>query len=112
MHSRYLVVLRPKGQAYKKQQMDHQVLTPKKALQSDAQNSLCRVVPNHVQKQVLNQKNRNRSWTYGYNPDHEMVVISRTGQIGDVVHEAVLDHQAAVACGTAHYNGEHQIGEP
>ena len=65
--------------------MDHQVLTPKKALQNDAQNSLCRVVPNHVQKQVLNQKNRNRSWTYGYNPDHEMVVISRTGQIGDIV---------------------------
>lgn len=65
--------------------MDHQVLTPKKALQNDAQNSLCRVVPNHVQKQVLNQKNRNRSWAYGYNPDHDMVVISRTGQIGDIV---------------------------
>ena len=71
--------------------MDHQVLTTKKDLQSAELNSLCRVVPNHVQAKVLNQKNRNRSWVYGYNDEHDMVVISKTGQIGDVVNISGLN---------------------
>lgn len=36
-------------------------------------------------KAVLSNKNRNRSWLYGYNDKYDVVVISKSGQIGDIV---------------------------
>jgi len=38
-----------------------------------------------VPKAVLSNKNRNRSWLYGYNDKYDVVVISKSGQIGDIV---------------------------
>lgn len=34
---------------------------------------------------VLKTKNRSRTWLYGYNEKYDLVVISKTGQIGEVV---------------------------
>jgi len=55
-------------------------------LRKDTQNKiLYRKLVDYVPKKVLSNKNRNRSWLYGYNEDHDLVVISRTGAIGDIV---------------------------
>ena len=48
-------------------------------------NSLCRVVDDHIPAAVISNKNRVRSWIYGYNDQYDVVVISKTGQIGQVV---------------------------
>lgn len=53
---------------------------------NEGQNStLYRVLKNFVPKAVVSNKNRNRSWLYGYNEKYDVVVISRTGEIGDIV---------------------------
>lgn len=53
---------------------------------NEGQNStLYRVLKDFVPKAVVSNKNRNRSWLYGYNPKYDVVVISKTGQIGDVI---------------------------
>ena len=46
--------------------------------------SLYKVLPDHVKPKVLSRMNRYSKWEYGYNEDHDMVVISRTGKIGEV----------------------------
>lgn len=58
-----------------------------KALQRDVQNSdiIYRVVPDVIPKNALSNKNRVKSWQYGYNEQYDVVVISRTGEIGEVV---------------------------
>ena len=48
-------------------------------------NSLCRIVDNHIPAAVISNKNRVRSWLYGYNPQYNVIVISKTGQIGLLV---------------------------
>jgi len=55
-------------------------------LQKEGQsNSLCRIVDNHIPAAVISNKNRVRSWLYGYNPQYNVIVISKTGQIGQIV---------------------------
>ena len=51
---------------------------------SQDQNSLYRVVEKAIPKHVVVNKNRARTWAYGYDPKYELVVISKTGQIGEV----------------------------
>jgi hypothetical protein len=46
--------------------------------------TLYKVLPNYIKPKILNRMNRYKKWEYGYNKDHDMVVISRTGQIGEV----------------------------
>ena len=46
--------------------------------------SLYRVVPNHIKASVLKKKNKYKKWEHGYNEEHDMVVISRTGEVGEV----------------------------
>ena len=57
-----------------------------KDLQREDQNRLFFVVKNLVTKTVLSNKNRAKTWTYGYNEKYDLVVISKTGQIGDIVN--------------------------
>jgi len=40
----------------------------------------------HIDSKVIYKLNKNKAWDYGYNKDHDVVVISKTGQIGDVVN--------------------------
>ncbi len=55
-------------------------------MQKEGLNSeLYRVLNNYVPKNVLSNKNRNKSWIYGYDEKYDVVVISKTGQIGDVI---------------------------
>ncbi len=59
-------------------------------LKEGQNNELYRLLNNVVPKSVLTNKNRNRSWIYGYNSKYDIVVISKTGEIGDVIEVSGL----------------------
>ena len=46
--------------------------------------SLYHTVEDHIKPQVLNRMNRLKKWKYGYDKDHDIVVVSKTGQIGEI----------------------------
>lgn len=46
--------------------------------------NLYTIVDNHIHKTALTTKNAKKSWTYGYHPDYDLVVISRDGTIGEI----------------------------
>jgi hypothetical protein len=54
-------------------------------LQNEGQNSLYVVLDGYIPKSVISSKNRSKAWQYGYNEKYDVVVISRTGQIGEIV---------------------------
>ena len=47
--------------------------------------SLYRVVDNHIPKSVFSNKNKAKTWVYGYDSKYDFIVISKTGQIGEIV---------------------------
>ena len=51
---------------------------------------LYRVVNDYVPQNAISKKNGVRSWKYGYNEQYDMVVISKTGQIGEIINIAGL----------------------
>jgi len=53
-------------------------------LQKEDQNKLYEISYDHVSKPTLRRRNHARSWKYGYDEKYDMVVISKTGKIGDV----------------------------
>jgi len=46
--------------------------------------TLYKVITDHVKPNVVKQKNRYNKWEYGYNKEYDMVVISRSGKIGEI----------------------------
>ena len=46
--------------------------------------NLYKILPDHIKPKILKRMNRYKKWEYGYNIDHDMVVISKTGQIGEI----------------------------
>ena len=40
---------------------------------------------NHIDDKDRNKLNKEKAWKYGYNAEYDVVVISKTGEIGDVV---------------------------
>ena len=59
-------------------------------MQKEGQNNLCTVVKNYIPSHSISMKNGNKSWVYGYNDQFDVIVISKTGEIGDVVNIAGL----------------------
>jgi len=53
-------------------------------LQNEDLHNLYRVIDNYIPKGILKKKNRNRSWKYGYDEKYDVVIISKTGEIGEV----------------------------
>ena len=51
---------------------------------------LYQIVSNHVPPSSLKKKNTHKGWQYGYNEQYDMVVISKTGQVGDIINIAGL----------------------
>lgn len=47
--------------------------------------SLHTVLPSHIPQDIIDRKNANKSWKYGYNEEYDVVVISRDGTIGEVI---------------------------
>lgn len=55
-------------------------------MQNEGQNnSLCKVLKDYIPPAVISNKNRVRSWLYGYNEQYNVIVISKTGQIGQIL---------------------------
>jgi len=48
-------------------------------------NSLYRILDNYVPSNVISKKNGARTWLYGYDEKYDMVIISKTGQIGEII---------------------------
>ena len=46
--------------------------------------NLYSVVDNHIKPHIVKRKNRYNQWDYGYNKEHDVVVISKTGKIGEI----------------------------
>ncbi len=59
-------------------------------MQKDVQNKLYEVLNNYIPKRVLTNKNRGRTWQYGYNEKYEFVNISKSGQVGKIIKIAGL----------------------
>ena len=55
-------------------------------MQKEGQNkSLYRELENYIPKGVVTNKNKHRSWVYGYNKKYDVIIISKTGQIEKVI---------------------------
>ena len=46
--------------------------------------NLYKVLPDYIKPKILKRMNRYSKWEYGYNEDHDMIIISKTGQIGEI----------------------------
>ena len=46
--------------------------------------SLYKILKDHIKPKIIKKNNRYKKWDYGYNIEHDVIVISRTGEIGDV----------------------------
>tara|TARA_R110000787_G_scaffold69136_4_gene154086 strand:- start:1353 stop:3602 length:2250 start_codon:yes stop_codon:yes gene_type:complete len=56
-------------------------------LQNEGQdNVLYKDVQDYVPKAVLTNKNKNKSWKYGYDEKYDLVVISKTGEIESIIN--------------------------
>ena len=49
-------------------------------------NELYKVLTDYIPATTLSKKNKVRSWIYGYNDEHDMVIISKTGEIGQIIN--------------------------
>ena len=47
-------------------------------------NTLFNVLPDYIKPSVIKTGNRNNKWKYGYNKEHDVIVISKTGKIGEI----------------------------
>ena len=47
--------------------------------------SISRIVENHIPQNVIDERNKNKEWKYGYCEEYDMVVISKDGTIGQVL---------------------------
>jgi len=48
------------------------------------ENTLFKILPDYIKSSVLKKENRLKTWKYGYNKQHDMIVISKTGKIGEI----------------------------
>jgi hypothetical protein len=53
-------------------------------LQNEDQSKLYTVVTNHIDKNVVRNRNNKKSWVYGYDEKYNIVIISKDGTLGDV----------------------------
>ena len=48
------------------------------------QQTLYSVISDYIKPNILKKKNKQKSWEYGYNKEHDLVVISKSGELGEV----------------------------
>ena len=53
-------------------------------MQSQDQNNIYKVLKNYIPNSVIANKNRAKTWVYGYNEKYDVIIISRDGTLGDV----------------------------
>jgi len=60
-------------------------------LRKDVQNNIYSIQKDFVSPSILSNKNRARSWVYGYDDKYDIVVISKNGQVGQIVNISGLN---------------------
>jgi hypothetical protein len=60
-------------------------------LQKETPNKLYEKLEGIIPKNVLTKQNKTRKWKYGYNSTYNIIIISKTGQIGDIISINGLD---------------------
>ena len=54
-------------------------------MQNEDQNrQLYRVIQDYIPKSVLSNKNKAKTWKYGYDPKYDLIIISKDGTLGEV----------------------------
>ena len=53
-------------------------------MQNEGLHNLYTVLEDYIPKGILKKKNNNKSWQYGYDEKYDVVIISKTGEIGEV----------------------------
>ena len=53
-------------------------------MQSQDQNRIYKVLKNYIPNSVMANKNKAKTWKYGYNEKYKLVIISRDGTLGDI----------------------------
>jgi hypothetical protein len=46
--------------------------------------TLYKILKNHIKPKIVNRMNRYKKWEYGYNKEHDIVIISKDGTIGEI----------------------------
>ena len=46
--------------------------------------TLYKILDNHIKPKIIKRLNRYNKWEYGYNKEHDIIVISKTGKIGNI----------------------------
>ena len=46
--------------------------------------NLYKILDNYIKPKILKRNNRYKKWEYGYNEDHDIIIISKTGEIGEI----------------------------
>ena len=46
--------------------------------------TLYKVLDDHIQPHTIEKNNKSKKWEYGYNEDYDVIVISKTGEIGEI----------------------------
>tara|TARA_B110000285_G_scaffold181570_1_gene205006 strand:+ start:4046 stop:6313 length:2268 start_codon:yes stop_codon:yes gene_type:complete len=54
-------------------------------LQKEDQNSLYKTIDKYIPPAVLKRKNTAKTWLYGYNEKYDLVIISKTGELGEII---------------------------
>ena len=44
-----------------------------------------------IKKTTITRLNRGKKWKYGYNKEHDIVVISKTGKIGEILEIQICE---------------------
>ena len=59
-----------------------------------------------IKKTTISRLNKGKKWKYGYDKDHDVVVISKTGQIGEIYEIQNLKIALPKAPGNIYTNEE------
>ena len=54
-------------------------------MQNEDQNSLIKQLKDFIPKTIIISKNKAKAWEYGYNEKYDFIVISKSGQIQDII---------------------------
>ena len=47
--------------------------------------TLVRTITDHIKPSIIKKNNRYKKWKYGYDVEHDIVVISKDGTIGEII---------------------------
>ena len=76
-------------------------------MQKEGLNNLYNILEGIVPKNVLTSKNKAKTWKYGYNSKYDFIVISKTGQIEDVIEIQGLKYSITIKPPKSVYSRRH-----